>query len=341
MSFISVITTIQAPTPAVEKLAAAMPSSTSSRVLIVGDAKGPLDYPLLGAELITLKEQLELPWELARNLPTGHYSRKNLGYLLAMERGATSIYETDDDNAPLPCWQPRQREVEALVVEERGWVNAYRAFTSERIWPRGLPLDEVTESCNRPLSLSEETKLVDAPIQQGLANGSPDVDAVWRLVMDREFSFESDAPSIHLPPGAWCPFNTQSTWWWPEAYSLLYVPSYCSFRMCDIWKSFVAQRCVWELGMGVVFHAPEVMQDRNVHDLMRDFGDEIPGYQKNRRLVEILERVALSDAVGETGRNLRKCYQALVQEEIFPAAELELVDAWLDAVSEMQHFTKS
>ena len=111
-----------------------------------------------------------------------------------------------------------------------------------------------------------------APIQQGLVNGSADVDAIWRLVMDREFFFEPRA-SVFLEPGNWCPFNTQTTWWWPVAYPLLYIPSYCSFRMCDIWKSFVAQRCLWELDMGIVFHAPEVYQDRNVHDLMRDFRD--------------------------------------------------------------------
>ena len=168
--------------------------------------------------------------------------------------------------------------------------------------------------------------------KQGLADGAPDVDAIWRLVLDREFTFNS-AESALLPPGQWCPFNTQTTWWWPIVYPLLYVPSYCSFRMCDIWKSFVAQRCLWELGTGVVFHAPEVWQERNVHNLMRDFNDEIPGYQQNHRIAEILERTALQPGVEHVAANLKCCYATLIENKVFPAKEMELLDAWVEALA--------
>jgi hypothetical protein len=39
---------------------------------------------------------------------------------------------------------------------------------------------------------------------------------------------------------------------------LLYLPSHCCFRMTDIWRSFIAQRCLWELGHWVVCQAPEL-----------------------------------------------------------------------------------
>jgi hypothetical protein len=118
------------------------------------------------------------------------------------------------------------------------------------------------------------------------------------------------------------------------AYPLLYIPSYCSFRMCDIWKSFVAQRCLWELDMGIVFHAPEVYQDRNVHDLMRDFRDEIPGYDKNREICEILAGLKLKKGEGAVSENLLICYEALVAKDIFPAKELDLVQAWMGALNQ-------
>ena len=38
---------------------------------------------------------------------------------------------------------------------------------------------------------------------------------------------------------------------------LMYLPSTCTFRMTDIWRSLIAQRCLWELGQGVVFHAAD------------------------------------------------------------------------------------
>ena len=353
----SVITTIQKPTASVLGLVEKL-NEVGGKLIVVGDKKGPADFnPPSGewrvtggesnhskiniqnpsspsawpVEFLSLEDQLEIPLELARLLPVGHYARKNLAYLAAIQQGATCIYETDDDNAPNENWGVRKEEVEACRIVssvESRWVNVYRYFSEENIWPRGLPLDEIRKAMPEA-SIVNTTRR--APIQQGLVNGSADVDAIWRLVMDREFFFESGA-SVYLEPGNWCPFNTQTTWWWPVAYPLLYIPSYCSFRMCDIWKSFVAQRCLWELDMGIVFHASEVYQDRNVHDLMRDFRDEISGYDKNRGICEILAEVQLEKGEPAVSANLLSCYEALVGKEIFPSKELDLVKAWTEAL---------
>ena len=56
----------------------------------------------------------------------------------------------------------------------------------------------------------------------------------------------------------WCPFNSQNTAWWRDAVPLLYLPAYCSFRMTDIWRSFVAQRIAWENGWRLLFHEPTI-----------------------------------------------------------------------------------
>ena len=340
-----VITTIQRPTPSVHKLAKRL-ANRQGQLVIAGDTKGPDSFDLSEIDgfhndqlsFLSIDDQLATGFELAKLLPTKHYARKNIGYLHAINSGATCIYETDDDNAPLDSWKPRTEHISSAEVlkaaqeDSPNWVNVYRHFTGENIWPRGLPLDRIhSDLTEADTTVGNSKEGIWAPIQQGLADGSPDVDAIWRLVLDREFVFhESD--SVLLPAGQWCPFNTQTTWWWPVVYPLLYVPSFCSFRMCDIWKSFVAQRCLWELGTGIVFHAPEVWQERNIHNLMRDFNDEIPGYQQNHRIAEILESTSLSSGSDNVGVNLKTCYEALVAEEIFPAKELELVDAWLAAI---------
>jgi hypothetical protein len=264
-------------------------------------------------------------------LPLGHYSRKNVGYLAAIAGGASCIYETDDDNAPLPEWRPRAESVPHTKVvakckaDESRWVNIYRYYSEENIWPRGLPLDEIGPI---PPVMTEAPDTRWSPVQQGLVDGSPDVDAIWRLTQDRPFVFQQNG-SVYLEPGNWCPFNTQSTWWWPAAFPLLYVPSHCPFRMCDIWRSFVAQRCVWELGAGLCFHGSEVVQERNQHNLMRDFEDEIAGYRLNKRFASILSGLKLRPGRTEVAGNLRVCYEALVADGRFPADELALVDAWL------------
>jgi hypothetical protein len=380
MPYLSTITTIQAPTAAVAKLTSRLVASGAGLV-VAGDRKGPAAYDLPNTTFLSLQAQLDGPFELARKLPTGHYCRKNIAYLEAIRQGAACIYETDDDNAPLPTWNPREEyleEVRLVAHEAHGstrkgrqatgpldhatadarahgrtgahphrWVNVYRYFTDELIWPRGLPLDEIHRPVPEVVEVGGRRSAVGptddscvscdswaglrAPIQQGLVNGSPDVDAIWRLTLDRPFEFEG-RQSVYLAPGNWCPFNTQSTWWWPVVYPLLYVPSHCSFRMCDIWKSFVAQRCLWELDCGVVFHAPEVVQERNPHDLMRDFADEIPGYQRNRELVEVLEGTPLEPGEIGVAPNLLRCYEALVQAGILPRDELALVRTWLSDV---------
>ena len=323
---IAVVTTIQTPTAALVALSERL-RELGADMVVAGDRKGPAGFELEGTRFLSLQDQLDGPFDLARRSPVGHYTRKNIAYLEAITGGAGVIYETDDDNAPLASWTSRTEETGALAVEEIGWVNAYRCFSSELIWPRGFPLDAIALSHRREPRLAASTTQARSPIQQGLANGSPDVDAIWRLVLDRPFDFNVGT-SVRLPAGAWCPFNSQSTWWWPVAFPLLYLPSRCSFRMTDIWRSFVAQRCLWELDCGLVFHAAEVLQERNDHDLIRDFNDEVPGYQCNRELVRVLEAVTLARGESSVGDNLSRCYEALVAAGFFDATELELVASW-------------
>jgi len=330
-AFFTVVTTIQLPTPSLRSCCERTLELGGVPVAI-GDKKTPEGFSLSGVRYLSLADQLQTSWRLAKAGPTGHYSRKNVGYLEAMRGGARCIFETDDDNFPLPAWGARPEEVSARRVNDRGWINVFRQFTDRRIWPRGFPLDRIAASMEGKTGLDPAARNVRAPIQQGLANGSPDVDAVWRLVLDEPVEFR-DGPSILLPPGSWCPFNSQSTWWFPPAFPLLYLPSHCSFRMTDIWRSFVAQRCLWALGLGVVFHGAEMRQERNPHNLLRDFEQEVPGYLGNGDIAATLESLPLPAGEKNVAANLRLCYEALVGGGFVPRDELALVDAWLADVA--------
>ncbi len=107
--------------------------------------------------------------------------------------------------------------------------------------------------------------------------------------------------------------------------------------MTDIWRSFVAQRCLWAMGKYVVFHAPaEVVQERNPHDLMQDFKSEVPGYLHNEAIAKTLGGLKLelcSENDTPTAlKNLKTCYGALVKDGFLPEAELSGVDAWCEDV---------
>lgn len=267
-----------------------------------------------------------MPWSLARLLPERHYARKNLGYLEAISGGATVIVETDDDNIPeAEFWRRREPVVHARHVEQGGWVNAYRYFTEDPIWPRGLPLECVRNAMpatNGPLP-------VHCPIQQGLADGDPDVDAIYRLTGDLPLQFERPAHPLALGPGSWCPINSQNTTWFQEAFPLLYLPSYCSFRMTDIWRGFIAQRIAHVNGWSILFHSATVVQERNEHDLMKDFGLEVVGYLNNSAIRDALEDLALPAGAEFMGDNMMRCYGQLVRMGLLEARELVLLEAWL------------
>jgi hypothetical protein len=97
---------------------------------------------------------------------------------------------------------------------------------------------------------------------------------------------------------------------------------------------------LWESGRGIVFHGPEVCQERNLHSLIKDFEAEVPGYLRNTKIVQTLEGVRLISGTENMGDNVLKCYEALVKAGICPPAELLLVEAWLFALNELM-LTKS
>ncbi len=322
-----VVTTIREPTACLHVTQDAL-DAAGGRLIVIGDRKGPASFEMAGVSFYSLADQERLPFRLSRHLPADHYARKNLGYLLAIRDGAGCIYETDDDNAPLATWAPRTLAAKARKAEPAPWINVFRHFTDEEIWPRGFPIRLAWETAVPSLEPDGAEHEMVAPIQQGLVDESPDVDAIWRMSHAADFRFRPGG-SIWLPPGTWCPFNTQSTWWWPVAWPLMYCPSHCSFRMTDIWRGFIAQRCIWELGLGLVFHAPEVRQDRNPHDLMTDFREEVPGYLGNEEMVRVLGETRLIPGANAVGGNLLTCYERLVGAGFFPEDELLLVKSWL------------
>jgi hypothetical protein len=308
-----VVTTINEPTAAIEKLYELF----GTNLIIVGDKKTPQGWNYKGVVPIRRASKLYTP--------DNHYARKNIGYLSAIKNGAKVIYDTDDDNIPNVNWAIREKETIADESIGEGWFNVYDLFGHGVIWPRGFSLRHLKEhpSCGGKT-------LVMSSIQQGLADGDPDVDAIWRLALQKNYSFK-EKQSIYLKPKVWCPFNSQSTWWFPEAFPLMYLPVNASFRMTDIWRSFIAQRCLWEIGHGVTFHSPsEVYQYRNEHDLMEDFKDEIPGYLHNDEIVEILTNLKLLPGRENMCKNLTKCYERLAINGILPAEEIYSVTQWIN-----------
>ncbi len=296
------------------------------KFIVVGDKKSPATFDLPGCDFYSVKRQKTLPFTLTKTLPYNHYGRKNIGYLVAMMNNSEIILETDDDNLPLSeFWSEKSRQVRAHHQVDCGWLNVYRYFTDLYIWPRGFSLEHIQQGVP-PL---DEKKIVDCPIQQGLADQNPDVDAIYRMSLHLPVEF-GKTDSLALGNNSFCPFNSQNTTWFQDAFPLLYLPSYCSFRMTDIWRSFVAQRIAWECDWNILFHHSTVWQERNDHNLLQDFKDEIPGYLHNNTIFIELGRLRLAKGKEHIADNMLICYQKMIDLGLVDTLELPLLKAWFE-----------
>ncbi len=301
------------------------------RILLVGDRKSIAIPSSATLEFLTLEEQLASEFLLARRAPVNHYSRKNIGYLHAIRGGAEVIFDTDDDNFPLPEWALPAFRCEHGLVAPAKYVNIYSRFTDEFIWPRGYPLDEIQAAGRLPLQV-ERTAAVDVGVWQGLTDGEPDVDALFRLVVNRPARF-SRAGEFYLPARRYSPINSQNSFWQRRAFPYLYLPATVSFRFTDILRGYVAQRLLWQDGLHVGVTPATVRQSRNPHDLMSDFADEVPMFLHLKEIVAILESATLGR---DPWDNLFSIYDRLAAARFVGREEMELLQLWREAFLQLE-----
>lgn len=321
-----VVTSIASPSNVLRKLAAGCVND-NYKFILIGDNKSPDNFSMKNCQFYSVKDQIELDLAFTKKCPVNSYSRKNIGYLLAIRNNSDVILETDDDNIPYKdFFLPPQQKHRAKSIRNSGWVNVYSFFSAKKIWPRGFPLEYVKNSFNFNELLVEE---VNCPIQQRLVDEDPDVDSVYRMIFSSPCYFEK-RKVIGIGLKTWCPFNSQNTAWFKFAFKLMYLPSYCSFRMTDIWRSFIAQRILWENDMQVLFTSPTMKQIRNEHILLADFQDEVKGYLYNAKICQKLENLDLRKGEEHIEENMYLCYEEFVKMNLINSNEFSLLNIWFD-----------
>lgn len=313
-----VVTTINPPTSQMETLAAGC-SKADWTFLVVTDDKTPKDWRLLGTTTVS-----ECVGRLSSLLPPG-YPKKNIGYLVAMRRGAKCIVETDDDNEPVDgFFNERKISVDGCVVEEADWINTHHFFDLDpsKSWARGFPLSRILD---RPV-LYAPAESANCPIQQSLVDGDPDLDAIFRLTRKGRPDWDERSEPVILP-NSWAPINSQNTTWFPIAYPLMYLPSTCSWRACDIWRGYVAQRILREFGLAVSHGNATVFQKRNTHDLMVDFAQEVEVYLNVEKVTDALSKLEYN---GSMCMMLVQSYLKLAELGVVSMKEMDLLTAWID-----------
>lgn len=315
-----VITSINYPTEAIQKLA----TLPDWHIVVVADKKTPKDWNYPGCHFLSIEKQQTLGYRITELLPWNHYSRKNIGYLYAIQHGANIIFDTDDDNIICKSaidFLPTTASVNTIQTN-KPIANVYAYFGQPNMWPRGYPLEEIV--------LHKLYKLIPTTskplIQQGLVNEDPDVDAIFRLTQGTQFNFNSHAP-IGLPCKTMCPFNTQNTIFHQDAFWGLLIPITTTFRVCDIWRGYITQRLLWDIGGILCFMPAIVVQKRNEHNLINDFSQEIDLYIKSGSLVNFL--IGWSSDLPTLEGRICALNQALIEKKFYLEKERELLHAWL------------
>ena len=123
-----------------------------------------------------------------------------------------------------------------------------------------------------------------------------------------------------------CPFNSQDTFWSNEFFMYMYLPVSVTFRMTDILRGYVAQRCLWEHNAHLGFFGPNMIQLRNKHDLLNDFSLEIPCFTQVETIINILTEIKLGSS---PKNNLKKIYAKLYKLKIVEKTELVALNSWI------------
>mmetsp|Transcript_26572 Transcript_26572/g.71223 ORF Transcript_26572/g.71223 Transcript_26572/m.71223 type:complete len:148 (+) Transcript_26572:1618-2061(+) len=122
------------------------------------------------------------------------------------------------------------------------------------------------------------------------------------------------------------------------------------FRVCDIWRSYWAQRLLWEIGGDLCFLGPTVVQIRNTHNYFLDFLDELDLYRDAGRLVRVLatwrpssfeSKSAFESPPEESSEGKQKGGQELPSmmvelakvmqhNRFWASSDVELMEAWVE-----------
>ncbi len=325
MNKVILITTIFRPTKAVKTFS----NIEGYQLVVVGDKKTPPHWKYNNVKYLSVDQQEDLDFKLTTVLPYNHYCRKMVGYLYAIKNGADVIIDTDDDNIPKEGWGfPESKGNFNFIPKGKGFVNTYKYFTNHEIWPRGFPLENIMDD---KIELSSNLKNFKVGVWQGLADGDPDVDAIYRLTTNNKCCIFNDKDPIVLDKLTMCPFNSQNTLFFKELFPLLYLPAFVSFRFTDILRGLIAQPVMWQYGYHLGFIGSTVTQERNVHNYFDDFLSEIPMYQNTQKVVELTSMAISSNK--SISDNLMEAYKALFYSNIVKKKELLTLEAWLTDIN--------
>lgn len=345
--------------------------------LIIGDNKTPnndvnkylkkFDEPDCEIEYWDISKQknwLKDHNQLEGIIPYNSDNRRNIGYLVAGEKGSRIIISIDDDNycsgddffslhsivgrnVDLPCVRSSNR-----------WFNPCQMLIKKperNIYPRGFPF---VRRWQDSIELVPSTGKV--MLNMGLWLGDPDVDAITNLAepikidgLSKEYK-----DNVILDKDVFAPINTQNT-----AFHAQILPAYYYVRMGidiggvtldrygDIWSGFFVKKIIDHIGNKVTIGRPLSDHRRNIHNLLNDLQNEIWGMIITEEMTSWLENIEVSgksysDAYLSLAAQIKNFHPGIRNETVkkniidYFKDVSKYMEVWVDACDSMNLNTK-
>jgi len=340
------------------------------KVWIIGDNKTPAECSHLaataterGLETVYMDISRQDTWGkrcagFYKRLPYNNETRRNIGYLCALEDGCEILISMDDDNFPISGsdfinahaitgseWNGKAR------CEETEFRNNWEYLEVEPqrdVFPRGFPFRLRGKRNQKIWAELDGTHKIG--VTAGLWLQDPDIDATtWLNGSVSAERYLGDKIQV-LSQKTWTPINTQNTsivrdlipaflcipMGWP-------VPGGSIQRYGDIWGGYFLQALMKGTDFLVAFGQPVVQHRRNPHDYIDDLRYEYWGMILTDWLVDLLkngfhpECALMVDRVGELAAFIKSTAASKLPkwcpEEIagFMSWTVENLKTWSDA----------
>ena len=327
-----VITTINESNKNIKKLVK-LSKRNHTELIIIGDKKTPKNFKISNGTYYSINDQKKINFDFSKVCPINSYARKNIGYLISIDNKNEVIIETDDDNYPKDNFLKHIKLTKKVnEIKNIGWVNVYKKFlnNNEDIWPRGLPLNEIKKI---PIFKSKRVKK-NFYLQQGVCEGNPDVDAIYRII-NKKINIKFKDNYAFSSGKSFSPTNSQNTIWFKKLFPLMYLPVTCTMRTTDIWRGLIALNIILNDNLSILFFGTTMKQFRNVHNLTNDLEQEMPLYKDIFDGFNRLQNINLKKGSKNYFYNLLQSYDALIEMKIFDKKEIFFLKAWIKDIKKI------
>lgn len=277
-------------------------------LLVVGDTQSPPYDNLTYKNVIylSIREQKMLANEYSifdTQFPLTSHTRKLVGYLYAIKRGARYIYETQDSFKPMDgMYQFRYRQMTGLQLncnpKSAQFVNVLAHFTSQ------------VQDCQEGYKVYSGRVPF---IQQGLFTDN---------------TIDSNLPPLVLSNNEYALFDSKNTLFHHEAFALLPYPIDVHDREeADMIRSLIATRLLREVDSTVGFVAGNVNGSLNTD------------YKRTSQRQKIADRVNkwYCSSSSELKVCLIECVQALIKVKLLGAQNLKFYKSWVRDLDKIKY----